>query len=179
MADLVELILSSEQMPVAQASRVVPGRPGYYSIWIDDPDALPGIYAEYLRGQHTQLIYVGIASQSLQKRLIQQDLYHNSPSTFFRGLGAVLGYRPPRGSLVGKKNQNNYKFSGPDTLAIVAWIESHLSVGVIEEAPTDSRREAGAITQLCPVLNTDHNPRALKELAQLRLECREIARSTA
>ncbi len=178
-SDLAELILSVNRISVAKATESVPSRPGYYSIWIDDPDELPRTFADYLREQHTQLIYVGIASQSLQVRLVRQDLYHNKPSTFFRGIGAILGYRPPRGSLVGKKNQRNYRFSGPDTLAIVDWIESHVQVGVVEESPAELRRESGAITRLCPVLNNEHNPRRFRvPLAQLRLECREIARAT-
>ncbi len=179
MSDLAELILSVNRKSVATATDMVPNRPGYYSIWIDDPDELPGTFADYLREQQTQLIYVGIARQSLQERLVRQDLHHDKPSTFFRGIGAILGYRPPRGSLTGKKNQRNYKFSESDTLAIVDWIESHVQVGVVEESPADLRRESGAITRLCPVLNTDHNPcRFRVPLAQLRLECREIARTT-
>jgi hypothetical protein len=177
-SDLSDLILSATQIHASKAAIVVPDRPGYYAIWIDRQSNLPGIYAERLQEQQTRLICVGIATRSLLRRLVRQDLYHKSPSTFFRGIGAVLGYRPPRGSLAGRRNQNNYNFCDSDTRAIIAWIESHLQVSAIEEAPASGRREADAIGRLCPLLNSDHNPRALRQLAQVRLECREIARST-
>jgi GIY-YIG catalytic domain-containing protein len=178
-ADLAELIMSAARIPASRAASVVPDRPGYYSIWLDDSDNLPRAYADRLRDQRTHLIYVGIATRSLMRRLVRQDLYHKSPSTFSRGIGAVLGYRPPHGSLVGRKNQNNYRFGGPDSLAIIAWAENHLKISIIEESPADKRRESDAIHRLCPILNSDDNPRALKELAQARLECREIAKSVA
>lgn len=175
---LIKRLANAKQVPAALADGNVPGRPGYYSIWIDDPDHLPRLYANRLRADKTSLIYVGIATESLLKRLVEQDLHHKSPSTFFRGIGPILGYRPPRGSLVGKSNQNNYKFTKDDTALIIRWIESHLSVRVVEESPARGDIEAGVIRTLRPLLNSTHNPAALGELAQLRKECREIARST-
>lgn len=177
--DLIKSFSVAKQVSAALAADVIPSRPGYYSIWIDDPDNLPQLYADWLRADETKLIYVGIATKSLLRRLVEQDLQHKSPSTFFRGIGPILGYRPVKGSLVGKSNQNNYKFSKEDTASIIGWIESHLSVRVVEESPTSGNTEAGVIRNLCPLLNTTHNPDALGELAQLRKECREIARATA
>lgn len=175
---LIESLINTKQVPAALADRVVPGRPGYYSIWIDDPDHLPALYSNRLRAEKTSLIYVGIATKSLLKRLVEQDLHHKSPSTFFRGIGPILGYRPPKGSLVGKSNQYNYKFTKKDTASIMGWIESHLSVRVVEESPARGDIEAGVIRTLRPLLNSTHNPAALGALAQLRKECREIARLT-
>ena len=179
MVDIViERFIHAEHVPAALAGRVVPDRPGYYSIWIDNPDNLPRLYAYLLQEDKTNLIYVGIATKSLLKRLVEQDLHHKSPSTFFRGIGPILGYRPPKGSLAGTSNQNNYKFTKDDTASIIGWIESHLSVRVVEESPARADIEAGVIHKLRPLLNDTHNPASLDELAQLRKECREIAQST-
>ena len=123
-----------------------------------------------------QLVYVGKAGDDLYGRLIEQDLRHRRPSTFFRGLGAVLGYRPPAGSLRGKKNQSNYKFSATDTQSIIDWIDTHLSVNcVVLAAGTPEQHEPKIIRELTPLLNSKHNPKALRQLAELREECRRIA----
>jgi hypothetical protein len=89
-----------------------------------------------------------------------------------------LGFRPVKGSLVEMKNKNNYKFNESDTAAIVEWVEKHLVVGVLEETPARHSTETEAIYKMCPILNTDDNPRPCAQLAQLRKECREIARSS-
>jgi hypothetical protein len=160
------------------AEKSVPDIPGLYSIFVDDPDNLPPPFKEYLKRKKTRMIYLGKATKSLQVRLVEQDLRHMRASTFFRGIGAVLGFRPPKGSLIGKKNQNNYRFSNEDTEGIIKWINNHLSirwteltVGSIEE------NESTAINTLRPLLNTAHNPEALPELAALRDQCRTIALS--
>ena len=117
-----------------------------------------------------------IASRSLQKRLVQQDLRHRNPSTFFRGIGAVLEYRPQAGSLRGMANQKNYKFSRSDTGEIVRWIDDHLRVWWCECEPASlADIERSLIRQLTPLMNTTHNPAKSEVLAALRKECREIA----
>ena len=47
---------------------------------------------------------------------------------FLEVSGAVLGFLPPFGSLIGKNNQNNYKFSDEDKMKIIDWINSNLVV---------------------------------------------------
>ena len=106
-SELEHTLCTTPMSPVVQARNQVPGVPGYYSIFVDVPDSLPEPFATRLNKKNTSLVYVGIATKSLAKRLIEQDLTHKNPSTVFRGLGALLGYRPIRGSLHGKKNQNN------------------------------------------------------------------------
>lgn len=177
--DLVARLEAAEEIPAAKAADVVPDRPGYYSIWIDDPGSLPSLFAVRLRKNQTNLIYVGIATRSLHKRLVEQDLQHKSLSTFFRGIGPVLGYRPLTGSLVGMKNQNNYKFSRVETEEIRDWISNHLLVRYIEDARASHCVEKAAIRSSCPVLNTNHNPEAIRDLADLRKLCRDKARATA
>jgi len=127
-----------------QALSLVPASPGYYAIFIDDGAALPSPYGDLLLGRATALIYVGIATVSLYVRLVEQDLQHRRASTFFRGIGSILGYRPPPGWLVGKSNQNNYRFSVADTAEIIEWIGGHLSVNWAEADPALERTAVAA-----------------------------------
>jgi len=165
-------------IPALRSEKSVPDIPGLYSIFIGDPDNLPSPFGEYLKQKKSRMIYLGKATKSLQVRLVEEDLRHMRASTFFRGIGAVLGFRPPKGSLVGKKNQNNYRFSDEDTNGIIKWINNHLSVRWIELSISSIEdNEPTAINALRPPLNTAHNPEALPELAALREKCRTIALS--
>src|SRR4051812_3142479 len=103
---------------VEAAARLVPGTPGLYAIHVADPDTIPEPWRAKLRVSGQRLLYVGQASGSLRGRLIDEELRHKRAATFFRGLGAMLGYRPTPGSLIGKANQNNYRFSRTDTAEI-------------------------------------------------------------
>jgi hypothetical protein len=176
MNEIVDLLVSEPRYAAAEASERVPNGPGYYAIFIDQATSLPNPYADLLLQRATRLIYVGIATVSLHKRLVEQDLRHRRPSTFFRGIGPILGYRPPRGSLVGRRNQNNYRFSESDTAEIISWINEHLSVNWVEADAALPATEACLIRAHQPILNTRHNPEPVPELAALRDECRRIAR---
>lgn len=164
---------------VSAASGRVPTRPGYYAIYVNDTSVLPNPFREELANRGTQLIYIGIATVSLHERLVKQDLRHRSPSTFFRGIGPILGYRPEVGSLNGKSNQNNYKFSASDTAEIICWMGVNLSVSWIEESPAfvSTETEKALIRTHQPLINTQHNPAPSRELAALRRDCRRMART--
>lgn len=177
MRDDLERLCAGPRCSAAQSLARVPSRPGYYAIYVDDATALPSPYSDALNARATRLIYLGIATVSLNERLAQQDLRHQRPSTFFRGIGSILGYRPAAGSLIGRSNQNNYKFSAADTMAIIRWISERLAVNWIEEAPALTITEKALIRGQCPLINTTHNPEALPALAALRLKCRTIART--
>jgi len=165
--------------PAKNAESVVPKRSGYYSIFIDESASFPAPFDLMLHNRNTNLIYIGTASKSLYKRLVRQDLRHIGPSTFFRAIGPILGFRPPRGSLLNKKNQRNYKFSQQDTRAIIAWINDHLSIRWVEiDTRSFPSAEITAIRRLRPILNTTYNPNPSHELAALRAECRKIAYAT-
>jgi hypothetical protein len=134
--------------------------------------------------KQTNLIYIGIAERSLFKRLFEQDLRHKHPSTFFRGIGPILGYWPPPGSMAGRKKPDNYTFSKSDTAKIVNWIDNHLLVSWVKANPalkgielrTELKNtEKELIRQHCPIINTTHNQHKVKELADLREDCRRIA----
>lgn len=163
-------------VPAARASTAVPDKPGLYSIFVREPSDLPAPFSDEIRRRGTTLIYLGKASNSLKSRLAKQDLCHTGPSTFFRAIGPILEYRPPRGSLVGKRNQNNYKFSTRDTQLIIKWIEDHLLVKWFV-CGSPGNLEAELIARLAPLLNTQHNPEPLPLLAALRDECRQLAKS--
>lgn len=137
---------------------------------------MPKLYADVLRQRNTNLIYVGKATVSLNTRLVDQDLRHKRASTFFRGIGSVLGFTPPVGSLINAKNNNNYKFSKEDTGTIISWINTNLQISwEVLDVEKVELHEPIIISTLCPLFNTNHNPIALAELAELRDKCRKIA----
>jgi hypothetical protein len=164
------------RMGVKTAEQLVPDASGIYAIFVDDARALPRFLSGRLSDGSQRPLYIGQASVSLRLRLIEQDLRHRKPSTFFRGLGAVLGYRPPAGSLKGRKDQTNYKFSPGDTLRICGWIEDHLLVSWRKFPPQQlDEAERALVAEWRPPLNTIHSPESVAELAQLRKLCRLIA----
>jgi hypothetical protein len=175
--ETVERLVLGPKCTALQALSRVPTRPGYYAIFVDDGSALPSPFGDLLLKKATSLIYVGIATVSLYGRLVEQDLQHRRASTFFRGIGSILGYRPPLGSLVGKANQNNYRFSAAGTTEIIEWVNGHLSVNWAEADPALETTEASLIRAHRPVLNTKYNPAPVSLLADLRDECRRVARA--
>lgn len=155
--ELPDEILASRKCSAAEALRRAPARPGYYAIFVDSPNQMQSPFSNLLLERRTRLIYIGIATKSLRQRLVEQDLLHRQPSTFFRGMGAIIGFRPSPGSLFGKSNQNNYTFSPEDTKQIIAWIDEHLSVSWIEADPAIEEVERGLIRKHFPIINTDDN----------------------
>lgn len=171
----IKHLLNDENIfPVYEATQSVPKQPGLYAIFIREPKKMPDQFIQLLTLQNTKLIYVGKASIDLHKRLIKQDLKHQGPSTFFRSIGAVLGYRPPFGSLRNSRNKNNYKFSLEDTKKIITWIGTNLCVSWYE-VDNPETIEPNIIKLLKPAMNLKYNPSALTELYQLRSECKKIA----
>ena len=135
MLDKIEAELLVPKVSASVAESKVPDLSGYYAIFTNDRTSLPGWLTEHLDSRG--VLYIGIATRSLATRLCRQELRHRSPATFFRGLGAVLGYRPPIGSLRDKKNQRNYKFSDDDTVQIVQWINANLEISwVVSDTPS-------------------------------------------
>jgi hypothetical protein len=167
-----------ELIPASEAEACVPDKHGLYSIIIDGPGSLPAPFSDYMRRKEHRVIYLGRASGAfLSKRLVENDLRHKGNATFFRSLGAVLGYSPPKGSLFGKANQENYRFKNPDKQEIVDWINEHLEIRCIPLKLEDIALERRIINDLRPVLNIDGNPDVPRELIDLRDECKTIART--
>jgi hypothetical protein len=155
---------------------IVPHETGMYCIRIKSTSKLPSPFNKILKDRNHNIIYIGIASQSLKRRLLGQELRSKGHGTFFRSIGAVLGYLPQKGSLKGRTNQNNYKFSAKDTESIIAWINSNLTVNWITCDSETLLDESGLIKKHLPLLNIKNNPSALNELRILREECKRTAR---
>ena len=156
---------------------LVPHRPGFYCILLKDTSQLPEPFYAELQRRETQIIYVGLASKSLKTRFLGNELRGKSHGTFFRSLGAVLGYRPLPGSLKNKVNKRNFKFSRESEQQIVAWINDNLLVNwVICHSELDAL-ETHLIQQYTPLLNLAKNPQRLATLTALRQECVRVANS--
>ena len=158
----------------ALSGDMVPDVPGLYCIKLRKGVHLP---AKYGKVREDGVIYIGKAD-NLRERLWEEELSHKRPATFFRGIGAILDYLPPKGSLIGYANQKNYKFSPEDTNAIIKWMKLSLVVNWIQLTPSlilDTEKEL--IVKYAPMMNTTHNPHKNKELAAARKRCREYAKS--
>lgn len=147
---------------------------GLYCIRLASGKHLPERYAPYLK-EH-RIIYIGQASTSLYERFWKQELNAEGHGTFFRSLGAMLGYLPPQGSLAGKETRN-YKFSRDDEQLIKRWMEDNLVVNCIslQKEQLDAE-EQKYITTYRPLLNIAHNPDALQILSDDREKCVRYAR---
>lgn len=168
------LELMTPKCRAAKAETCVPDSRGYYAIFLAAPGALPPPFLDHISS--TGLIYLGIAAKlSLRARLVDQELRSKGPATFFRSIGAILGYKPPIGSLRGQKNTRNYKFDEGTTERIISWINDNLELSWVESSEPDEELESRLIESLTPIINIKHNPRKLEALLELREECRRIA----
>ena len=153
----------------------IPDKPGLYAIRIIS-NTLPEEFVKILKQRKHNILYIGISKDDLRQRLWCEELHHKNPATFFRSMGAILGYRPPINSLSLKSR--NYKFSPEDTNSIIKWMEDNLIVNYIclNEKPLKDI-EKGLIKKYIPLVNIMHNPFKSKELKKLRNLCVNIARS--
>lgn len=165
--------------PAGTIDLELPDRPGLYAIRLRDKGVLPEPFKSHSEKRGHDLIYVGIASQSLSRRFLDQELRARGHGTFFRSIGAVLGYRPLAGSLIGKGNTRNYKFTPADNRVIIEWINSNLLVNWVEFSGAHAVEESALIRRYLPLLNLQGNPAALPELSALRAECVRIANFAA
>lgn len=159
----------------------VPDLTGLYAIRIKDASYLPSPYREAAVARGTDLLYLGQATRrTLHHRFVGNELRGKGHGTFFRSIGAVLGYRPPVGSLIGKANARNYRFSPADTGAIIGWINHHLEVSWVTLDVDDIHQTEVALIRVHrPLLNLRDNPVALPELSALRRACSLIAMQPA
>ena len=155
---------------------MIPKNSGLYAIRIKDVNDFPLPFCNELINRKHDLLYIGIATKSLRERLWKQEFNHVSPATFFRSLGAILGFRPIKGSLYGKKT-NNYKFSKEDTENIKSWIKEHILVNFIIASSDLEDIESKLILTYKPLINIDKNPYKIKEISDLRAECLRIAKA--
>lgn len=153
----------------------IPDIPGLYCIKLRQ--GMAPLPAKYGKVREDGIIYIGKASSSLRKRLWDQELNHKSPATFFRSMGAILDFLPPKGSLYGKETRN-YKFNEQDTEAIRMWMRENLSVNIVTLSPNQQDRvEEALIVKYRPLVNIEHNPSASEELKAARQRCVDYAKS--
>lgn len=145
---------------------------GLYCIRLRSGVALPSGYR-----CENKILYIGIATQSLRKRLWGQELHAEGHGTFFRSVGAMLGLRPPKGSLVRKQNKSNYKFTLSDEREIIKWLERSTLVNCVEFDGDFDEVEGALIKKYTPLLNIQKNPCPSECLKHDRDECRLIALS--
>lgn len=153
----------------------IPDLPGIYVIKIRDIKKLPQVFRKVLQERKHNIMYIGISTNSLRDRFWGNELHAKGHGTFFRSLGAVLGYLPEAGSLKERKNKRNYKFSKHDSAEIIGWIEDNLEVNFVAHSDNLEEMERSLIAQNLPLLNLDKNPAKLDELVRLRRRCEAVA----
>lgn len=169
---LVEKMLMNKQnfKSAKDVDGFVPQASGLYCIRIKNVHLLPEPFGTILLERGHDILYIGIASENLYNRFLNQELRAKGHGTFFRSMGAVLGYKPPKGSLIEKRNKKNYKFSKTDELKIIGWINENLMVNWVESAGDLDSLETSLIVKYLPLLNLSKNPAALQILSYLRKE---------
>jgi len=154
---------------------MVPDVPGLYCVKAREEAAKA--LSKYGSVRNDGIIYIGKASVSLRTRLWEQELNHKSAATFFRSIGAMLGYLPPKGSLYGKSSRN-YKFNLEDTEAIREWMRQSLMVNWIPlDAGSIDSVEESLIMEYRPLVNIEHNPSASEALKSARKHSVEYAKN--
>lgn len=171
-----QLMDSSRFRSVKQLNALdIPDVPGIYVIRIRDIKKLPQVFSKVLNERKHNILYIGISKKSLKKRLWRNELHEKGHGTFFRSLGAVLGYLPEVGSLKGRPNRYNYKFSEHDSAEIIGWIGDNLEVNFIAYSDNLDEMEKSLIAKNLPLLNLEKNPAKLDELDRLRRKCVDVA----
>ena len=157
----------------------VPEESGFYAIAINDAYDIEQPFCDELIERKHNLLYIGITKKgrTLRERLWEEELHSIRYGTLFRSIGAIKGFRPPKGTLSPKRS--TYKFSKEDTESIIEWINEHIKVNyIISSLETADMKliEQQLIHEYKPLLNIMHNPYKLKKLMELREECISIAR---
>ncbi len=176
---LLAKVLMNEQnykLPI-DADTSVPVEPGLYCLRLKTGSKLPPPFQGFLEERNHNILYIGIASQNLRTRMLNQELRAKGHGTFFRTIGAVLGYCPEKGSLLLKANKNNYTFKKEDEVAIIQWINQNLLVYWIVFKDEPDTLETTIIEKYHPLFNLTKNPKALKEISLLRANCVRVANS--
>jgi len=173
---IVKVLLNEKNFKATKViDKIVPDEPGLYCVRITDVACLPEPFRSYLVKRNHNILYMGIASQSLKKRFLHQELRAIGHGTFFRSVGAVLGYRPEAGSLLRKKNKKNFKFIASEEEEIIEWLNKNTKVNWVTYTGGLNVFETDLIHRYMPLFNLANNPSALIELSELRRECVRIA----
>ena len=166
-----------------------------------DYPTCPGIYAFILKGNSTlkdfgklsQVLYVGIAKQSLKKRDLENHFHNKSTgrSTLRRSLGAILKEEFnltafSRNGTNSKMEILNYRFNADGEQLLTDWMNTNLIVGYWKDENSISYSklrdlEEEVIKILRPTLDLDARTKKYNifadKLDSLRLICRTEAGS--
>tara|TARA_B100000900_G_C20600716_1_gene725468 strand:+ start:2128 stop:3042 length:915 start_codon:yes stop_codon:yes gene_type:complete len=153
----------------------IPDEAGIYAFRLIDENSLPAPFNQFISSKGNNFFYIGQASKSILERMYHQELNGKKHGTFFRSLGAVLGFLPPKGSLV-NRDTRNYKFSKEDSEKIIKWISDNLEIAYFLCSENIDNIESELIANYKPLLNIKGNPDALPELSKLRSNCVEHAK---
>ena len=155
-------------IPVFDAEPLLPNSPGKYAFFVGELERLPEVFACEARTRpHPRLMYIGKADVSLAQRVWHEECRHRRPGTFFRSVGAMLGFRSPKGG-------RNYEFAQRDKQFVIEWIATNLKIvwQTDDSAASHLDGEQALIRGLTPLLNLQGNPRKFAELSRLRAICR-------
>ena len=130
---------------------------GVYAICATRESKLPDAVKKEVFNGGGFIIYANNSSN------IKNELFNKCNGTdsgnFLKRLGALLDFKPPKGSLVGKTEIENFEFSVEDKSKIREWIYDNLFFNyiVLEEDQMEAFKEH-LVIQLSPVLNVQSNP---------------------
>ena len=165
---MADWLAFSNTIVVSACGGKIPDQAGKYAFHVRSLDYLPEQFRNEADSRAIPtLLYIGKADSSLYERVWLQECQHRRPGTFFRSVGAMLGYRSPLGG-------RNYEFDSRDKATVVDWIASHLTLAWTTDPTEGSQRatEAQLIQTFAPLLNIQGNPRKFDELQRLRAMCR-------
>ncbi|ABW19530.1 GIY-YIG nuclease family protein [Alkaliphilus oremlandii] len=157
----------------------LPEETGIYCIKVIDMknSGFEGEIQSIFLERNNPILYIGKSDKSTLKKRLCQELRAKEHGTFFRSLGTVLGYLPPKGSLKNTKRKSNYKFNKSDEVSIINWINKHLEVSWIQIPKDIGKIEKELIELRTPLFNIVNNPSRVQLLKDMRTYCREFANS--
>jgi hypothetical protein len=164
-------------LKASDIDNIVPTVPGIYIVRINHYSALPKEFRTHQQERGHNILYIGITTTSLRSRFLNQEIRAKGHGTFFRSVGAMLGYTPPKGSLVLSANKRNFKFSSESEKEIIRWINNNLLVHWVECNEVLEFVESELVGKHKPLLNIAKNPSSVSELKLLRKRCVDIANS--
>jgi len=131
------------------------------------------------------IIYIGETSDSIKKRLYQDELggcYLNGKqkkshhATFYRKLGSVLGFKSinPTDKILKESQRRNFVFNLADNEKIRNWIQRHLRIKYFKIKGTFiSDIQNALILNFHPTFNGTHNPKKCETISLLIKRNRE------
>jgi|SRR5690606_17719310 len=162
-----------------------PTNPGIYAFMLNT-DADLGLF-----GAAKDVIYVGIAKESLKKRDLNSHFNSNSTgrSTLRRSIGAILKNEfqltaYSRNGTDEKIEITNYIFNKEGEERLTNWMKTNLTIGYWEDhskIPYNELRklEESIIIKLRPSLDLDNTTKKLNKLAHKLTQLRQICKDEA